>query len=616
MRQRSRIQLVSPFLDGNYYGKIFLSLLHEAKRRDIDLYVIQSLVNFPNQTPFPHPVGLESTDGWLLLTNPNSPLPLTAELLRAIERSGKPVVTIGYRENALPSHAVVVDNRRAAREAVNHLIRNHGHRRVAYVGSKEHVDLLERFEGYMEALSDNGIDYDDSLVYFMKDAVQPAGLSAGESLLSDNVTFTAVFAATDLIAAGLMEALQEAGLRLPEDIAVIGFDDLPSSASLTPPLTTVRQSFAELALLSLDRLDRLIRGQIFPECIDYLPTKLVSRSSCGCPIDAEHVSTSAEMHRRLLADMDVVIQRQYRLVGSWNTVAREDSFDLEQMFGDYYPWGCVAMWDDQEGRSGRLVVKQAYSRNGTSVPKIGSVIPIEQFPPSSWYPGIAANEFPHVHAMRNDKKDWGFITVIRPVDPFIHIPAADWAQTGFAIAQAALERDDLIRQIRHMAYHDGLTGLANRQMFQTFAQQCIKQAETHGTKFGILLLDLDQFKLVNDTWGHQAGDELLQQVAALLNDEAQVAINDAKRHQQNMASRLGGDEFILLLADIDGETDIHQVIDRIKLRFEEPFTVLGQAVHTSCSVGYAVYPDDGDDIGVLTRCADMKMYSCKKRIER
>src|SRR5690606_4904534 len=101
-------------------------------------------------TVFSHPVGAESTDGWLLMANPQSVLPSSYEFLKAIERTGKPIVTIGYRENAIACHSVVINNRQAAKDAVLHLIRDHGHRRVAFVGSTEHVDLLERFEGYVE----------------------------------------------------------------------------------------------------------------------------------------------------------------------------------------------------------------------------------------------------------------------------------------------------------------------------------------------------------------------------------------------------------------------------------------------------------------------------------
>ncbi|MBO9596592.1 MAG: diguanylate cyclase [Cohnella sp.] len=744
MQTSPRVQLVTPFLDGSYYGTIFLTLHHEAKRRNINLYVIQSLVDFQNQIDFPHRIGMEETDGWLLMTNPNSPLPMAPELLLAIEASGKPVVTVGYREDAIQAHTVVTDNRRAAREAVNHLIRDHGHRRIAYIGSKEHVDLIERYEGYLEALAENGVPYDPKLVYVMNDALQPGGRSAAAAMLSGGIAFTAVFAATDLSAIGLTEKLQEAGIRLPEDIAVIGFDDHPASVEVIPPLTTVRQSFTDLALISLDRLDRLIRGERL-ERMAYLPTELVHRASCGCSLPSMEL-TSGHMNRSLLqshADVSGVIERHYRLSFTWGSAVREEHFRFEQLLGEYYPWGCLALWEEDDGEHRKLVVRQSYSRNGLPLPAIGETVPVEQFPPSSWVPNPANNEIVHVHAIRDKKRDWGFIVVLRPIDDLVHIHASDLGQNLFAIAQAALEREDLSRQFRrmtekleivsratndgiwdwnvaqnriewsirafdmlgmigdnishepasflnlvhhedkervrqafeqslangqpikvefriqgqnevwiyaagdvvcdlegnvtrmigsltniterklaeqritHLAYHDSLTGLANRQLFRDQVQRSIQYSDRNGAKFGLLLLDLDRFKTINDTLGHQAGDELLQGVADILESVVKDAGHrHANSRKRDLAARIGGDEFILLLDDIDGETDLTLAADRIRRRFEEPFHLLGQAVHSSCSIGFAVYPDDGNNLDELTRSADLKMYRLKTDARR
>jgi diguanylate cyclase (GGDEF)-like protein len=741
MNPTPRIQFVSPYLDGDYYGKIFIALHHEAKRRNMVLYVVQSLVSFQDQLAFPHRIGVEATDGWLLMTNQHSPLPMAPELLRAIEISGKPIVTIGYREHAVHAHAVVTENRRAAKEAVNHLIRDHGHRRVAYVGSKEHVDLIERFEGYSEALAENGIPYDESIVYITDNAMQPAGLSAGTALLADGMNITAVFAATDLIALGLMETMQEAGMRVPEDIAVIGFDDLPHSAAASPPLTTVRQAFADYALIALERLAGLIRGDSFTDREAYLHTELIQRASCGCP-NASAGSPTVDVQRSLSrsnADINSIVQRQYQLAGSWASTIREERYEFERMFGYFYPWGCLALWDEQDDDHLRLVMSQAYSNNALPIPELGTKMPIEQFPPSSWFQSVRANEFVHIHAIRNSKKDWGFIVVIRSIDELIHIPGSDLAQTGFTIAHAALERDDLIRQVRfiaekleivsrttndgiwdwnvpanriewsirthdmlgligenvthepesfltlihpddkehviqavglslrngdplkvefrivganemwiyaagdtiagsdgtvarmigsltnitekkiaerritQLAYHDSLTGLANRQLFQERVQQCIEHADRYGTKFGLLLLDLDRFKSINDSMGHQAGDELLQQVAEWLRGVAlEFRQGKSQRRERSMAGRLGGDEFIVLLDEIEGESDLQEASDRIQQRFGQPFKLLGQAVDSACSIGYAVYPDDGGDIDALARSADMRMYHRKE----
>jgi len=740
MNRIPRIQLVSPYLDGDYYGKIFMALHDEAKRRTLDLYVVQSLVSFQEQLVFPHGIGTDAADGWLLMTNRQSPMPMAPELLSVIEATGKPIVTIGYREETVHSHAVVAENRRAAKNAVNHLIHGHGHRRIAYIGSKEHVDFTERFEGYLEALAENSIPCDESLIYITDNAMQPAGHSAGEAILADGIGMTAIFAATDLIAFGLMETLQKAGLRIPEDIAVIGFDDLPLAAAATPPLTTVRQTFSDYALAALDRLEGLIRGDGYSNREADLPTELIHRTSCGCSHTVAHAPAD-DMNRnwhRSHADINSIVQRHYQLAWSWASSIREERFQFDHMFGSFYPWGCLALWDEQDDGHRRLVVRQAYSQNGLPVPQAGTTIRLEQFPPSSWFPALANNQYIHIHAIRNAKKDWGFIVVIRSIDELAHIPGADLAQNAFTIAHAALERDDLIHQVRLIAekleivsrttndgiwdwnaaanridwsirtrdmlgligesvthdpesfiklihpedkelvmqalghslrhggpikaefrlqgdremwiyaagdtissddgtvtrmigsltnitekkmaeqritqhaYHDSLTGLANRQLFQERVQQCMEHADGAGTKFGLLLLDLDRFKSINDSMGHQAGDELLMQVSEWLRTVANGFREERPGSRtRSMAARLGGDEFILLLDDVEGESDLQDAADRIRQRFEQPFTLLGQAVDSACSIGYAVYPSEGTNIDELTRCADMRMYEAK-----
>lgn len=615
LNHRPRIQFIAPFLDGDYYGKIFSTIYTEAKQRGFDLVVIQSMLFFPQQFPLPHRIGLEETDGWLLMTNPNSPLPLAPELLQAIGDSGEPVVTIGYRELAIPSHTVAADNRKAAFEAVAHLIREHGHRRIAYVGSKEHVDLIERFEGYKDALAAYDIPFDESLAYFMADALQPAGHQAAEDILSRNSACTAIFAATDNIAIGLMETLQAKGKRIPQDYAVIGFDDIPSACELTPPLTTVRQSFTQMALSCMNRLDQLMQGQTFSSYIDELPTTLMLRQSCGCPSISAHapeVNTSREL-LRVQSALDIAVKDHYRFSNIWGTAIRNESFQLEQMFGDEYHTGLLVLWDEDDPDHQRLRVHQGYSRKGHPLPVNGTLVKIEQFPSSSWFAELEQNEYIHVHAIRSRQKDWGFIVIIRTIDKFYLTAATDFSHTGFTIALAALERDNLNRQIQFLAYHDSLTRLANRQYFTEHVQTCIAYADKHGTKIGFLLLDLDKFKSVNDALGHRAGDELLRQTAAILNE----IVQQHEQHKtasapRNIAARLGGDEFILLLNHLESESALCEAAERIRQHFATPFNLLGEEVTAACSIGFAIYPNDGHNFDTLAHRADIRMYQDKR----
>ncbi|WP_239163640.1 sensor domain-containing diguanylate cyclase [Paractinoplanes rishiriensis] len=160
-----------------------------------------------------------------------------------------------------------------------------------------------------------------------------------------------------------------------------------------------------------------------------------------------------------------------------------------------------------------------------------------------------------------------------------------------------------VAQLSHQAFHDSLTGLPNRSFLLQRAEMAVEQAAGTGTRAALMLLDLNGFKQVNDTAGHQAGDMLLQQVAKRLLG----AVRDC-----DVVSRLGGDEFAILLTRDPDEEVATNVADRIVNRLREPFTVDGEEVRVGGSVGIALFPDDAADYDELMRGADAAMYEAKR----
>jgi diguanylate cyclase (GGDEF)-like protein/PAS domain S-box-containing protein len=157
--------------------------------------------------------------------------------------------------------------------------------------------------------------------------------------------------------------------------------------------------------------------------------------------------------------------------------------------------------------------------------------------------------------------------------------------------------------VRVQAWHDSLTGLPNRVLLMDRLEQALKLATREGRRLALLYLDLDRFKMVNDSLGHGAGDELLKQAASRL--EAQLRKGDT-------VARLGGDEFCVLLADAALEGDALAVGHKIVAALNEPFFVHGQELHISTSVGVAFYPDHDSDPDRLLKLADMAMYRAKQ----
>ncbi|HSQ77818.1 MAG TPA: diguanylate cyclase, partial [Nitrospirota bacterium] len=166
------------------------------------------------------------------------------------------------------------------------------------------------------------------------------------------------------------------------------------------------------------------------------------------------------------------------------------------------------------------------------------------------------------------------------------------------------ERKRLEEEITHMAHHDVLTGLPNRRLFMELIRFEISEARRNGTKTGLLFLDLDHFKEVNDTLGHEAGDQLLKTVAERL----RAAIRDS-----DAVARIGGDEFSFLLAGITRPEDITEIAQKILEALREKCVIAGHEVAITTSMGISVYPDDSDNIESLFRYADIALYHAKNQ---
>ena len=202
-----------------------------------------------------------------------------------------PLRVLGKIELDLPN--VVIDNAAGLRELIRHLIEQHGHRRLAFVKGPDHnMDADERLAAYKEVLAEHDLPYDSELIvpgnfrYF-------SGEDAVRILLDERkVEFDAVVAANDDMALGVLDALQSRGIKIPDDVAVTGFDDSDGASAVTPSLTTVRQPVYQQAAKCVEMLLAQIRGEIVPTSFS-LATEPVYRRSCGC--------FSSEIQKTLLA---------------------------------------------------------------------------------------------------------------------------------------------------------------------------------------------------------------------------------------------------------------------------------------------------------------------------
>lgn len=167
---------------------------------------------------------------------------------------------------------------------------------------------------------------------------------------------------------------------------------------------------------------------------------------------------------------------------------------------------------------------------------------------------------------------------------------------------AALEQ--ALEEMEHMAYHDALTNLPNRYLFARLFKEELRRAEIHQRFVGLFFIDIDHFKQVNDTYGHQIGDQLIIDIANRL---------EKKLPHNTVISRQGGDEFVLLLFDVKDESDIEACGRQLVQLFERPFILKDTPVFMTASIGGAVYPTHATSRTALIEQADVAMYEAKRR---
>lgn len=253
-----------------FYTEILRGFTHQAKIEGYDLLLFINEHQF-NYSQLFHD---RRVDGLLLV---------------GVNRGDKGIIQLS--ENKFPyiltgkidyeeANYVDAENRKGAYQAVSYLV-NLGHKRIGYLGgSFDFVFNQERFEGYLQALKEHNLEYGKELTMESINT-EESGYEAMRKILKFSPIPTAVFAANDLDAIGAMKAVKEKGLRIPEDIAFVGFDDIQLASFMDPPLTTVRQPIFEMGTTAINLLVGMIEGRVKGAQQVELPTQLIIRKSSG-----------------------------------------------------------------------------------------------------------------------------------------------------------------------------------------------------------------------------------------------------------------------------------------------------------------------------------------------
>lgn len=278
----SRKSRVIGLLLNNLHNDFFVPLLNgvEAVVRQKGYNLIVATYHANSRDHMQPPIGPHNTDGLLVFSDG-----LVDDDLASWNSKGFPMVLVHRTPPPqVPIPSVTVENIEITTTLVDHLIKVHGKQRILFLrGPSDQEDSFKRELGYKSALQANGIPLDEKLLLNGDFERDTAYRVMKECLKNEKqVAFDAVFTGDDDAAIGVLKALHEHGVRVPEDVAVIGFDDLGFAPFLNPPLTTVRAPTERVGQIATERLFELLENHPSDEEVITLPTEIIFRRSCGC----------------------------------------------------------------------------------------------------------------------------------------------------------------------------------------------------------------------------------------------------------------------------------------------------------------------------------------------
>lgn len=461
-------------------------------------------------------------------------------------RTKVPVITIRRKADGYP--CVLADGEGAIAQFVKHFVTEHGYTRIGFMnGPKGHPDAQARLEDYKRGLQECGMEYDETLVYygnFWRDHARLAVKYFTEEIAERP---QAIVCANDYMAISLCNELINAGIMVPDDMGISGYDDVLESSINMPPITTVSVPVEKMSKTAFETLDRLMNGESV-EPVQTIKAQIVIRNSCGC--QGMDMSTMLKKRVRQLQEherlVDLVQNNTYMSVELSDIESPEEMVDYLRLLEnenmqvkDFFI--CLG-----EGK-GSHYPKYASSKPGypKKMKAISSVInrnviATEVFSTRDLLPKEAVEDESMIYyffPIHNLEQTFGYFAIsyygVHSCEKTFH----SWlAIIGNALENLRLKQKTqlLLEELNNLYVHDALTGLMNRRGFENSSREYYTLSRQRRESMVVVSIDMDNLKVVNDEFGHMQGDIALQTIGK--------AIEHAARND-DICARVGGDEY-------------------------------------------------------------------------
>ncbi len=529
------------------------------------------------------------------------------ELIETIEENVTcPIVCLRSEDERF--YNVLFDNCAAMKKMVEHFVTVHGFKRICFMtGRGDLKDSGERYLGYLEIMDKYNLVVTERMV-FEGDYWRNKGNEAVEWFLGGEEMPEAIVCANDYMAISVCEALQKRGVRVPEDIAVSGFDDIDEVKYSTPTISSMYVPSDEMGRVAFEILRNVSSGLPQSRVVN-VEVKEAFKESCGCAYTPDKA-----IQRSLFFDAidmrNVLNNIVYMDMDFEATDTFEELMGAAQKYMSIYRYKelYICLCDEEEKRIEEVAMRENYTEH-MSLRAIITQKKVEfmdkRFLRRDILPEeyISKNKYVHVSPLHEKDNCLGYVVLVSEHIYDLRSAYRGWL-LGLAIAmerQKMYEENKLLMEGRLLYETDELTGIGNRRSIQKIIQNRYARLCNGGPGFYVVSADMDGLKMINDRYGHLEGDAALCELANVL---------DGCKGERGHVARTGGDEYMLCL-ETDNKSEVEKVIADIREVIAIKNQTWSKPYKLSASIGYALC-EESKGILECIREADKNMYREKR----